>query len=110
MSFLVGLHVKEWQDTFPEVNVRFLPSTIPLDLVAEGSDMGIRTGSVVDQRRIGREVGVQFDKVFYRPAAYAPDPPIGDIKLTNGLKTIDLNPSMMREISRPFPRHRNDNR
>ena len=123
MSFLVGPHVRELQDTFPEVNFRFLPSNIPLDLVAEGIDMGIRTGSVVDQRLIGREVGMQFDKFFYCPKTYRLDPPItevsdllahrllihtlslsGDsITLTNGLKTISLTPSLMTTVSeQPF--------
>lgn len=123
MSFLVGPYVKELQDTFPEVSFRFLPSNIPLDLIADGIDMGIRTGSVVDQRLIGREVGVQFDKFFYCPTTYAVDPPVAEvsdllahrllintlslsgdsIKLTNGLRTIDLTPSMMTTVSeQPF--------
>lgn len=123
MSFLVAPHVKELQDTFPEVNFRFLPSNIPLDLVADGIDMGIRTGSVVDQRLIGREIGVQLDQFFYCPNAYRLDPPVEDvsdllahrllvntlslsgesIKLTNGLKTVTLTPSMMTTASeQPF--------
>ncbi len=123
MSFLVGPHVKELQDTFPEVNFRFLPSNVPLDLVAEGIDMGIRTGRVVDHSLVGREVGVQFDKFFYCPATYALDPPVenvsdllahrllintlslsGDsIKITDGSNTINLAPSMMTTVSeQPF--------
>ena len=123
MSFLVGPCVRELQDTFPEVNFRFLPSNRPLDLVAEGIDMGIRTGSVVDDRLIGHEVGVQFDKFFYCPKTYAADPPIGEvsdllahrllintlslvdngIQLTNGEQTVNLNPSRITTISdQPF--------
>lgn len=123
MSFLVAPHVRELQDTFPEVNFRFLPSNVPLDLVAEGIDMGIRTGSVVDQRLIGREVGVQLDQFFYCPKTYRLEPPVKDvsdllahrllintlslsgdsIKLTNGLKTVGLKPGMMTTASeQPF--------
>lgn len=123
MSFLVGPHIKELQDTFPDVNFKLLPSNVPLDLVADGIDMGIRTGSVVDERLIGREVGVQFDKFFYCPKTYPLDAPINEvsdllahrllintlslsgdsIKLTNGLKTVDLNPSRITTVSeQPF--------
>ena len=123
MSFVIGPNVKELQDTFPEVNFRFLPSNIPLDLVSEGIDMGIRTGSVVDHRLIGRQVGVQYDKFFYCPKTYTLAPPVNEvadllahpllihtlslsgesIKLTNGFKTINLTPSMMTTVSeQPF--------
>jgi DNA-binding transcriptional LysR family regulator len=123
MTYLIGPHVKELQESFPDVNFKFLPSNLPLDLVAEGIDMGIRTGSVVDDRLIGHQVGIAYDQFFYCPATYEIEKPIvevsellhhrllvntysllGDgIKLTNGEQTLNLTPQKMTTVSeQPF--------
>jgi len=56
--------IAELQEMFPEVAFEFIPSNKTIDLITEGIDLAIRTGSVVDDRLIAHQVGVGRDVLF----------------------------------------------
>ncbi len=63
-TYLLAPVIPDLQLAFPEVEFEIIPTNESLNLISEGVDLAIRTGSVVDDNLIAHQIGVAQD-VFY---------------------------------------------
>jgi len=63
-TYLLAPVIPVLQKTFPEIDFEIIATNESLNLINEGIDLAIRTGTVVDEQLIAHQIGVAKD-VFY---------------------------------------------
>jgi len=81
-TYLLAPIIPELQKKFPDISFEIHPTNENLDLLAEGIDLAIRSGSVVNESLIAHQIGIAQDVFF------APEQVLGQVK-TEG-KITDL--------------------